>query len=413
MTFPQNKALPLLGLSTGHHRAQPIALVRPKSPSKGAPLKAFPELAAAKMGRQNGAHGGKGAPRQRNKALASAQRREQRARQIKLVMQLDSKLPVSVKGRKCVNGAGGRSVGTEGRSLQNVLADAIEHVRNLRAGSTGEAVEGSKAHVNEYPNFAPLTAFPSTAWGASFNDSKQGVILMTSSVFKSAAELDMSEDGSIFRRTIQSSYALAHFEVAMPGWTVTSVNPGARTMFRNCPFIEIVGQCLLNGFVHEQDIGKLERLWEEACASSACRTQRGPLDASPDVPAGPDSSSGVKGCRAQATCSGGGSPSARARLRLLSLGVGLQDQGTQTCSGHGAGTHSPAAWTSTFCAVDATMVMMRQSEVGPSHVVQRAGKATHHASKHRHHRRCPCLHTSRTRRHHRADCFLSCHVCQT
>jgi hypothetical protein len=315
--------------------------------------KAALEVGNAKIGHEKGDGRGKGTARQRDKALASAQRRAQRARQTKLAVQLDSMLPARAKGEKSANGAGGRSVGTEGRSMQDVLTDTIEHLRNLRAGRDSFS----------------RTCEPSKAWQGFLKESKQGGRPMTgsfeTSVLTSADELDVRLDGSIFRHIMQSSRALAQFEVAMPGWTVTSVNPGARALLGNFPFIEMVGQCLLNGIVHEEDIDKLEGLWMEAHAAYACRTQHvRPFDASSNVLVDPPSPFGVKCSRAQASCSDGGSPSARARIRLLRLGVGLEDHRTETSCGDTGGTHLPAVWTSAFCTVDVTMVGIRQWEVG-------------------------------------------------
>ena len=64
--------------------------------------------------------------RQRDKVVANAQRKKQRGRQKKLVAILDAVLPSEAKKKATSNGAGGRALGTRGRSLHNVLEDTVD-----------------------------------------------------------------------------------------------------------------------------------------------------------------------------------------------------------------------------------------------------------------------------------------------
>ena len=196
------------------------------------PAAARPRASKAKVNVEADVPAAKGEPRRRNRAIASAQRRNQRVRQNQLITQLDSILPA--KGSKSANGAGKRSLGAAGRSLQNVLLDTIENVRSWHACKAEDASEETMLYLAEE---APLSA-------------------------------GVNVHSSIFRDSIQSSHALAALEISMPGWTVLSANPGARHFFSGLPFMDIAGQCLLNGFVHADDEGQLELLWARACAGS-------------------------------------------------------------------------------------------------------------------------------------------------
>ena len=74
-----------------------------------------------------------GTPNALSKAVGhrEEQRKERRRKQGNLVRLLDAALPNKFRGGACVNGAGDRALGMAGRSLHDVLEDAIEAVAEL------------------------------------------------------------------------------------------------------------------------------------------------------------------------------------------------------------------------------------------------------------------------------------------
>jgi len=294
---------------TGGHSTTMIAIALPPPPAssrgvqqgEGAQPAARARAGKAKAKKEAGGPAEKGEPRRRNRVIATAQRRDQRARQNALVTELDSILPVNFKGKRSANGAGNRSLGAAGRSLQDVLRDAIEQVRSWHFHRAAQA--------SLYPaQDPPLSA---------------------------AVELG----SSVFRHGIQNSQTLAALQVSIPGWEVMSASLGAKHFFGSMPFLGIVGQCLLNGFVHPDDEGELEVLWERACAGA----RGGGKSACLEAGCASDSSLGGGGCPRML----GGEPEvlcapARGSIRMLvttalDIGAGSVEGGYDKAQGGGAG----------------------------------------------------------------------------
>ena len=67
-------------------------------------------------------------------------------------------------------------------------------------------------------------------------------------------------DADAFRLSIMASHSLMAIEVSLPDWSITRVNPGASTFFGSMPSLELTGQCLLNSYVHYDDVSVLQQL---------------------------------------------------------------------------------------------------------------------------------------------------------
>ena len=176
----------------------------------------------------------------RDKETANMQRRNQRQRQNKLVASLDSVLPASAKLRAVINGAGGRSLGRQGRGLHDVLGDTVDYVRQWRSRMlvtpplNQEHVEDSLDLAAAEPQFT-MTAEP-------------------------AVQLD--ED--LLRKGMLSSHSFAVIELAMPGFVMHELNPAALQLFGHMPHIKFKGQSLLNCLVHPDDMHVLHKLFKDA-----------------------------------------------------------------------------------------------------------------------------------------------------
>jgi hypothetical protein len=112
----------------------------------------------------------------------------------KLVAQLDRELPSDFRSLPCANGAGGRSLGLAGRSVHDVLSDAVRAV--------------------------------------------------------AARRLEVES------RRVLRSHGLLALEVEMPGWNIAAASPGADLFFRDAPWGRIERQSLAD-FVKREDFDDL------------------------------------------------------------------------------------------------------------------------------------------------------------
>eukprot|EP00802_Teleaulax_amphioxeia_P012732 Tamp_12777.p1 GENE.Tamp_12777~~Tamp_12777.p1 ORF type:complete len:249 (-),score=15.15 Tamp_12777:1032-1778(-) len=146
-------------------------------------------------------------------------RKEKRCQQKQVVITLDSLLPDAFRSNPVKNCAGRRSLGNEGRSLHDVLVDAIQCLKAIRARDQTGGVRAT--HEAETGTDAGITT--------SDGETKP------SQTEASAREVtpDMLRDGLL------SSHSLAVIELEMPSWTVASLSPGAKVGTR----IGLVQEC--------------------------------------------------------------------------------------------------------------------------------------------------------------------------
>ena len=309
--------------------------------------------------------------RNRDKRVASAQRRQQRGRQNELVYVLDGILPASARRDAAWNCAGGRSLGTCGRSLHNVLEDTIEYLHAWHAGKAAwrAAAVGSPLPLHHDttddttdaqspPECSPVDfpasrglGLPSMLYGSKSTAVEQG----------SAAGRTLP-----FRDGIMSSHMLAAIEVSIPGWTVEKINPAARALFGEMPFMEMPGQSMLNGFVHADDMEALKAMWDQA------------------VKGGVGVASKTSTARSNNGTGGGGIPAAQAGtdgpcggllVRMLTCRPDRWDKLTCRSDDSGEGQmrggqerdgeyHVSRVWTSHYRVVRVQVVMIRQNRRG-------------------------------------------------
>ena len=192
---------------------------------------------------------GKRRVRLRDKDVLSTQRKAQRARHHELVSRLDALLPPNSRRDCSKNGAGDRSLGTVGRSLLDVLEDAVDHMHQWHARRAIESnVSTPHSHIS-----APNPSSPCCLAGSEMG---VGAVLGQAS----------------YREGIQHSDMLAAIEVDVyNGWTVTAINSAARNMFKDLPFVHILGQSLQNALVHADDMQTIQTLWDQALAGKSRR----------------------------------------------------------------------------------------------------------------------------------------------
>jgi hypothetical protein len=168
-------------------------------------------------------------------------RKEKRHRQKQNVNTLDALLPEAFRRNPVKNCAGRRSMGTEGRSLHDVLVDTIQCLKSMRAhdesvdancgGPGGPTIANEHSHAQTGASSRQVT--PET-----------------------------------MRDGIMSSRSLAVMELEMPSWTIISLNPAARDLFGDTPWGSCEGQCLANSIVPFEDMPILENMWLEAQRAS-------------------------------------------------------------------------------------------------------------------------------------------------
>ena len=90
-------------------------------------------------------------------ALRNVERKQRRKLGKALVQKLDATLPQHYSSQPTLNGAGGRSLGSKGRSLHDVLTDAIKVVQAARDGQA-PAPAGAMHCTALSVQWAPITA---------------------------------------------------------------------------------------------------------------------------------------------------------------------------------------------------------------------------------------------------------------
>ena len=194
--------------------------------------------------------------RQRDKVVANAQRKKQRGRQKKLVAILDAVLPSEAKKKATSNGAGGRALGTRGRSLHNVLEDTVDFFHTWKRKQRETDADASAGSLS------PSCKIPhADAPGAPDAPSAERAGAHTNAV-----------DNKTIRNGIMSSQTLAAIELSLPDWTMISLNPGARSLLGSVDdeWSNFEGQCMLNSFIHPEDYAIVQRMWDEAKTQSTC-----------------------------------------------------------------------------------------------------------------------------------------------
>ena len=153
-----------------------------------------------------------------------------RRRHKEFVKNLDALLPEAYRSIPVKNCAGRRSLGSEGRSLHDVLVDTIQCLKAMRPrGEAGGADEHTPAH---------------------------------------SEALGREVSGAALRDGLMSSHSLAVMELEMPSWTITSLNPAAKELLGETPWASSEGQCLVNALVHWEDVSILQNMWLEAQSAS-------------------------------------------------------------------------------------------------------------------------------------------------
>ena len=181
---------------------------------------------------------------QGDKMVANAARKDKRELQRRLIASLDHVLPPGAKRHTTVNGAGGRALGVSGRSLHNVLEDVLRFLRTLLKRKARQRPAASDVDATTAGGGLPSArAIPGVPGGAQLDD-------------------------DAFRLSIMASHSLVAIEVSLPDWSITRVNPGASAFFGSMPPVELTGQCLLNSYVHYDDVSVLQQL----CAAAITRT---------------------------------------------------------------------------------------------------------------------------------------------
>ena len=182
---------------------------------------------------------------QGDKMVANAARKDKRELQRRLIASLDHVLPPGAKRHTTVNGAGGRALGVSGRSLHNVLEDVLRFLRTLLKRKARQRPAASDVDATTAGGGLPSArAIPGVPGGAQLDD-------------------------DAFRLSIMASHSLVAIEVSLPDWSITRVNPGASAFFGSMPPVELTGQCLLNSFVHYDDVSDLQQLWAAAIARTS------------------------------------------------------------------------------------------------------------------------------------------------
>jgi hypothetical protein len=163
--------------------------------------------------------------------------RQQRRRELNtLVSRLDGMLPQTFLSRATAHGAGGRALGSRGRSLHDVLKDSIHLVRERlgeqhRSKSARGRGKGSPAGA---PNVQALPA--------------------------STGPVDSSQ---LMRDSLLSTQGVFCVELRMPDWHIVRLSAGAQAFFQHAPWGGGSGQSFLHAFVHTEDVSLLKNMLEE------------------------------------------------------------------------------------------------------------------------------------------------------
>jgi len=164
---------------------------------------------------------------------ANERRKETRRKQKELVGKLDALLPEDVRAKASHNCAGDRALGTEGRSLHDVLEDTVKCLRQI------EHAQGKGALALRYH---PTKRQPPP----------------------------LAVDDAALQRGFFSAHGMAVFEVELPQWVVRATNPGAKLLFGESPWGGAEGQCLLNGLVYGEDVSVVEGMWQAIQGGARC-----------------------------------------------------------------------------------------------------------------------------------------------
>jgi len=167
-------------------------------------------------------------------ALRNVERKQRRKLGKALVQKLDATLPQHYSSQPTLNGAGGRSLGSKGRSLHDVLTDAIKVVQAARDGQ------------------APAPA------GARRGGRSRGAAPKPGGA-RSALEV-----GAVMRDGFFASDTLFCIEVQVPDdWRIVRVGRGAESFFEHAPWGCCVGQSFVHAFVHTEDVGICRAAWQD------------------------------------------------------------------------------------------------------------------------------------------------------
>ena len=163
---------------------------------------------------------------------ANERRKGTRRKQKELVGIIDALLPEDVRAKASHNCAGERALGTEGRSLHDVLEDTVKCLRQI------ERTQGKGALARYHPS------------------RRQPPPLAID---------DLSLQQGFF-----SAHDMAVFEVELPEWVIRATNPGAKLLFGETPWGGADGQCLLNGLVYGEDVSVVESMWQAIQSEKRC-----------------------------------------------------------------------------------------------------------------------------------------------
>jgi len=166
-----------------------------------------------------------------------------RKAQLELVMQLDGILPDSCRSVPRRN-MGVRGIGTNGRSLLNVLEDVRTYLRSMRDAGL---LPAASRHKRRSPSIA-LAPKTSSDDGAPMLD-------LPSSLHREA----LMQSRSIFAVELENPWT----------WTVTRASQGASDFFRDAPFDSIVGQSLAH-LMSSEDLLVMRQMWPSSSGTGAC-----------------------------------------------------------------------------------------------------------------------------------------------
>jgi hypothetical protein len=166
-------------------------------------------------------------------SLRNVERRQRRRELNVLVSRLDGMLPKTHRSKAKANGAGGRALGSRGRSLHDVLEDCIDLVRQRVAGrARSQQARGRAKGAGEIPSTQTLASSSSLV-------------------------------GAVMRDGLFSSHSVFCVEVSMPDWRVVGLSDGAQAFFQHAPWGGALGQNFLYAVTHTGDVAALKGMLVE------------------------------------------------------------------------------------------------------------------------------------------------------
>ena len=153
-----------------------------------------------------------------------------------------------------------RGVGTNGRSLLNVLEDARTYLQGLRDAGLLPSSRG---------RCSPSTESASTACDSASSDDFVSEALESGWTSREVPMLDAF--APLHRQALMQSRSIFAIELENAWiWTVTRASQGALEFFRDAPFGSIIGQSLAHLIRCDElpvDLHMMHRMWSSSCGT--------------------------------------------------------------------------------------------------------------------------------------------------